>query len=169
MKKKRPLKETLVIVGEGPTEVAFINHIKSIYGVGNPKVTAKSAGGKGPSNVIGDAIATLRSSGCDRVASLLDTDIPWPNSKTKEAKSKRIILIGSIPCIEGLLLDILSQAKPTPCNNKTCKDAVHPQLDGRETERLSYQKIFTKGLLDLARLRVCELDDLIKLITGQLK
>ena len=44
---KRKIKITITIVGEGQTEVAFINHLRSIYGVGSPKITAKSAGGKG--------------------------------------------------------------------------------------------------------------------------
>jgi hypothetical protein len=168
-KKKRPLKETLIIVGEGPTEVAFIKHLRSLYGTGNLQVTAKSAGGKGPSNVIGDAIGTFENSGADRVAALLDTDLAWPQAKIKAAQQKKITLIGATPCIEGLLLEILNQPMPRPCNNFTCKKAMHPQLKGRETDKNSYQQLFTKHLLDEAKSRVNVLNNLIKLIIGELR
>ncbi|MEZ8197009.1 hypothetical protein [Vibrio cortegadensis] len=164
-KKKRPIKQTLVIVAEGQADAAFVNHVKSLYGVGNPKVTVKSAGGKGPSNVIGDALGTLKSSGCDRVASILDTDIPWPKTKVKEAAQKKIPLIGSEPCLEGLLLQILGKKVPKLSND--CKKQMHPLLDGKETDKKSYAKLFTKEVLDSARTSVVELDLLINIITGQ--
>ncbi|TMO53096.1 RloB domain-containing protein [Pseudoalteromonas phenolica] len=166
-RKKRPIKETLVIVAEGQADEAFVKHVKSLFGVGNPRVTPKSAGGKGPSNVIGDAIGTLRSSGCDRVASILDTDLPWPATKVREAKSKKIRLIGSNPCLEGLLLKILG--KRVPASSNDCKEELHPMLSGKETEKESYAELFTKELLNEARKTVPELDELIKLISGELK
>ncbi|HIF9056028.1 TPA: hypothetical protein ACX6MG_000003 [Photobacterium damselae] len=164
---KRPIKETLVIVGEGYAEAAFLNHLKSIYGIGNPKVTAKSAGGKGPSNVIGDALGTLKGSGCDRVAALLDTDLVWPKTKVKEAQQKKIILVGSVPCLEGLLLNIVGESVPN--NSDACKKMLHPRLDGKETDKNSYKLLFTKAVLDKERVRVKELNTLIGLISGQIK
>lgn len=166
-KRKRPIKETLKIIGEGQADAAFLKHLKSLYGVGNPKVSAKSAGGKGPDNVIGDAIGTLNSSCYDRVAALLDTDIPWPKSKVKKAQQKKIILVGSRPCLEGLLLKILE--KPVPVSSDDCKKAFHPLLGGKETEKVSYEKPLPKTLLDARRDDVEELDTLIKLISGKKK
>lgn len=166
-KQKRSIKETLKIVGEGQAEAAFLNYLKSLYGVGNPKVTAKSAGGKGPSNVIGEAIGTLNSSGSDRVAVLLDKDMPWPKTKVKIAQQKKITLVGSSPCLEGLLLKILD--KPIPANSDECKKVLHPLLSGKETEKASYEKLFPKILLDARKDLVEELDTLIKLIKGQKK
>lgn len=164
---KRPIKEILIIVGEGETEVAFINHLRSLYGVGSPKITAKSAGGKGPSNVIDDAIGTLTYSGCDRVAALLDTDLAWPKTKKDAAKKKKIILIGSNPCVEGLFIAILN--KNIPETSEECKKQFLPLLDGNPTNKDSYKIIFTKSILDAARERVSELDLLIKLITGEVR
>ncbi|CAK1834140.1 hypothetical protein [Vibrio crassostreae] len=164
-KKKRVLKDTLIFVGEGEAEKAFLLHLKSIYGTGNPKVTPKSAGGKGPNNVIGDALGTLASSGCTRVAALLDTDLKWPVGLTKEAARNKIPLIGSTPCLEGFLLDILGIKKTT--TNKGCKQILHPMLDGKETCKMSYSKLFTKDVLDEARQRVEELDKMIKIIQGK--
>ncbi len=165
----RKLKETLVFVGEGETEEAFISYLRSLFSTGNPSVKVKSAGGKGPSNVIGDAIGTLNSSGCDRVAALLDLDLPWPKTKVRTARNKKIILIGVDPCIEAMLIDILEIQRPTPCNNQTCKVLLHPKLNGSPTEKTSYAALFNKDMLIKARTRVSPLDDIIKVITGDLK
>lgn len=169
MKIKRKIRETLVIVGEGETEEAFLNHLKSFYSTGNLKIKIKSAGGKGPNNVIGDAIGTLNNSGCDRVAALLDMDLQWPVSKVKEAHRKKIILVGVDPCIEAMLIDILEEPRPYPCTNATCKNQLHPQLDGRPTNKNSYVKLFEKNILDKAKDRVEALDLLIKVLSGQQK
>ncbi|MFA0000783.1 hypothetical protein AB4428_20970 [Vibrio lentus] len=164
-KKKRVLKESLIFVGEGEAEKAFLLHLKSIYGVGNPKVTPKSAGGKGPNNVIGDALGTLACSGCSKVAALLDTDLPWPVGLAKTAKQKKIPLIGSTPCLEGLLLDILGIKKPA--SSSACKKLLHPKLSGRETCKESYAEAFSEEVLNQARTKVVELDSIINIIQGK--
>ena len=165
----RKLKQTLVFIGEGETEKAFLQHIKTLYADGSLKITVKSAGGKGPSNVIGDAIGTKDNSGCDQVAVLLDTDIPWPKTKVKQAQAKKIKLIGATPCIEGLMLDILEQPQPIPSNNTTCKARMHPQLSGKPTDKASYETLFTEQMLKQAATRITELDEIIKIMTGKFK
>lgn len=163
-KSTRKIKETMLFVGEGKAEKAFLLHLKSLYSDSSLKVSTKDAGGKGPSNVIGDAISSYRHSGFDRVSVLLDTDIKWPVGKTKEASQLSIKLIGSNPCLEGFLLEILDQRKPNPCTNKACKNLIHPQLSGKETDKESYKNLFTKVILDDARNRVDNLDLIIKLL-----
>lgn len=170
VKKKRPnrlLKKTLLLVGEGEAEKAFIQHLNSLYGTGKIKIKIKSAGGKGPNNVINDTINTQSYDGYDRAASLLDTDIPWPAALVKRAHQLKIELIGSEPCLEGFLLKILQQPLPSPLENNTCKKKLHPQLCGKETEKESYQVLFTKQLLDERAKTVKELKSLIDLISGK--
>ena len=157
----------MIFVGEGKAEKAFLLHLKSIYSVDTLKVTIKSAGGKGPSNVISDAISTLQSTGYDTASALLDTDILWPIGKVKEAKQCGIELIGSTPCLEGFLLEIINQKKRHNCTSDECKKLLHKKLSGKETEKESYQKLFTKEVLDNARLRVENLDILIKLLLNE--
>ena len=166
-RKIRTLKSTLTWVGEGETEKAFLLHIRSLYATGNCKIQIKSAGGKGPANVIDDAIGTLKYSGVDRVCALLDTDLPWPAKLKKAAQRHKILLIGSEPCIEGLMLEILAKPKPTPCNNDTCKSVIHPLLDGKPTDKGSYAKTFTQAVLDQAASRVEALAQIIKVMQGQ--
>ena len=154
----------MLFIGEGKAEKAFLLHLKSLYSVSNLKISVKSAGGKGPSNVIGDAISNFKHLGCDKASALLDTDIEWPQGKVREANKLHIELIGSTPCLEGFLLEILDLKKPNPCTSKACKKLLHPQLNGKETEKESYKALFTKVTLDEARNRVTNLDVIIKLL-----
>ena len=158
-----------MFVGEGEAEQAFLSHLRSLYGTGNPKVTVKSAGGKGPNNILNEAVSTKDATGYDSAAVLMDTDLDWSTALKKRAKANKIELIGASPCLEGLLLDILGVKHPNPSSNATCKAKLHPMLDGKETDKSSYGKIFTKDLLQNARKKVQELNDIIQLIeTGVL-
>lgn len=162
IKKQKPIQ---IIVGEGFAEKAFILYVRSIYSNGNVSVKVKSAGGKGPKNVIMDAIGEFNSARGDiRVAALLDTDLEWPKTETKKAVSKGIVLLGSTPCLEGLLLDILEIAHPIPPSAKNYKKKAHGYLTGPETDKDSYCKHFGKEVLEKARLKIKELDTLILLM-----
>ncbi|EIO4085915.1 TPA: RloB domain-containing protein [Vibrio parahaemolyticus] len=162
---RRVVKRTLLIVGEGEAEKAFLLHLKSIYGVGDPKVSIKSAGGKGPKNVITEAITSKDANGYDLAAVFLDTDLTWPASMVKKAKGKKITLIGSSPCLEGLLLDVIGTQRPTPNSSKECKRKLHGLLKGKETARETYEELFTKDVLD--KTNVEQIKTLIKLIQGK--
>ncbi|WP_213865013.1 hypothetical protein [Vibrio crassostreae] len=162
IKKQKPV---LIFVGEGSAEKAFLLHIRSLYANGKKSVKPKSAGGKGPNNVINDALGEARSGrGETSVAALLDLDIPWPPKLVAEAKKKDIPLIGSNPCLEGLLIQILKLKKPTPLNNNSAKKLIHPKLDGSPTDKNSYASLFTKEVLDEAAKVVPELKAIIDIM-----
>lgn len=165
--RQKKVKIVQIIVGEGSAEKAFLLHLKSIYADGSKTIKIKSAGGKGPNNVINDAIGEYKaSSGAVLVAAFLDTDLKWPVTAVKEAKAKGIELIGSEPCLEGLLLTILGKKHPIPPTNANLKKAVHPLLDNKPTDKASYQKGFGQVVLDKAKPRVKELETLINLMTN---
>ncbi|MFA0412286.1 RloB domain-containing protein [Vibrio renipiscarius] len=166
-KTKRVLKKTLLIVGEGEAEKAFLQYLRSLYATGNPKVSIKSAGGKGPKNVITEAISTKDATGYDSAVTLLDTDLLWPRQLVKKAEGKKIVLIGSEPCFEGFLLDILNEARPTPNESCFCKKKMHGLLNGKETEKETYAALFPKDLLDQRKDKLEQLKILINLISGQ--
>lgn len=162
---RRVVKRTLLVVGEGEAEKAFLQHMKSLFGVGDPKVAIKSAGGKGPKNVITEAMSTKDASGYDSAAALLDTDLAWPNALVKKAQGKKIQLIGSSPCLEGLLLDVLGIKRPTPNTSVECKKKFHQILKGKETEKDSYVELFPKEVLNSCKIN--QIETLIKLIEGK--
>jgi len=165
-RKTRQARKTLLVVGEGDSEVAFIKHLRQIYcanGAG-VSVTVRNAHGKGPDNVIHTAIALKRSGGYDQVAALLDTDLLWSPTIRKAAEKSRIALVGSTPCLEGLLLAVLGVQVPE--RSDQCKDELHLRVGSRMLDADDYQAPFSRVVLQGARSRVPSLDLLLKLIEG---
>mgnify|MGYP001167344237 CR=1 FL=1 len=142
---RRTISKTLLLVGEGYAEKAFLSHLKSLFSNGVFKITIVTAGGKGPEHVISHAISCKKCDGYDFVIVLLDTDIQWPRTHVQKAMSAGLNLVGSDPCLEGLLLDVIGHAKsPT---NSGCKKLLHPILSGSCTERDSYAEAYTHVVL----------------------
>lgn len=143
---RRSINKTLLLVGEGYAEKAFLSHLKSLFSNGSFKITIVTAGGKGPEHVITHAISCKKCDGYDFVIVLLDTDIPWPKAHIQKAMALGVNLIGSDPCLEGLLLEVIGQKKSE--TNDGCKKLLHPQLSGPCTERDSYSQVYTLGVLE---------------------
>lgn len=120
-RKLRQQRTTLLVVGEGATEAAFLSYLKRLYCSENkgPKVTVKNAHGKGPEHVLDFAKRAQRGVAFDFVVVFLDTDIPWTDALKKQAKQSEIELIGNTPCIEGLFLKMLG--RPVPELSAHCK------------------------------------------------
>ena len=90
----RPQYRTLLLVGEGETEQAFLQHVKALYvqcGSGL-RVTVRCAHGKGAGHVVDYAIRQ-RIHQLDQVAAQLDTDAGWTAAVQKRAREKRIHLM----------------------------------------------------------------------------
>jgi hypothetical protein len=165
-RKQHQVRKTLLIVGEGDSEEAFLKHLRDLYcsGGAGVAVTVRNAHGKGPENVIDHAARQARIYSYDAQAALLDTDIPWTDKLKKEARKANIDMIGSKPCLEGLLLSILRKRPAEQCAG--CKKAIQQLIGVDLTERQAYAKYFSKGVLDVARLKVVELDLLLKAFEG---
>jgi hypothetical protein len=165
--KQHRVRKTLLIVGEGDSEEAFLKHLRDLYcsGGAGVAVTVRNAHGKGPENVIDHAARQARIYSYDARIALLDTDIPWTDKLKKNARKSKIDMIGSMPCFEGLLLSILGKRTPEQCAD--CKKAIQQLMDIDLTERHSYAKNFPKRVLDAARVKVIELDILLKAYEGR--
>ena len=102
--------QTLLLVGEGATEVAFLRHVKSLYvsrGWGL-SVAIKDAHGKGAKHVID---WTSRQIGdYSKKAAMVDTDQDWSDAVQKKANASKITVLKSEPQIEALLLRILGES-----------------------------------------------------------
>lgn len=159
----RHASRTLLLVGEGETEVAFLNHVKGIYaprGCGL-EVRVLSARGKGPGNVVETVVRHCANRSYDLRAALLDTDVPWSPDVRRKAQGKRIQLLGSTPCLEGLLLEVLgrSAAQRSP----DCKRLFGRVFAGDPLSARDYQGQFGKAVLDSARRRVEVIEQLLGL------
>lgn len=141
-------RKTLLVVGEGATEAAFLSYLRRLYcsGKKGPKVTVKNAHGKGPEHVLDFAIRSQRGVAFDQVAVFLDTDIPWTDKLHKQAKLFKVELIGSTPCIEGLFLKLLGQ--PVPVLSADCKKQLSSAINYNLLKTDEYEMWCSLTLLD---------------------
>jgi len=160
--RRRAACHTVLLVGEGTTEWAFLKHIKALYLSRGCGVSAaiRNAHGKGPDHVVDYAIRQCRNAAYDRVVVLLDTDLTMSAAVRRRVKSRKIHVIGSTPCVEGLLLRILGER--VPGNSAACKAQYGRALPARLTAPKDYQTHFPKDVLDGQRADVSELDELLK-------
>lgn len=165
-KRIRRIRKTLLAVGEGKTEVAFLNHLRVIFCSDQKGVSVKilNAYGKGPENVVETLISHCRGVDYDHRLALLDTDILWTTELKKLARAQKIELIGSTPCIEGLLLQILSQ--PLHSTSLACKKKLQGLSGLAMTDRDHYAALFSCGVLMAARQRIPELNTLLNCFEG---
>jgi RloB-like protein len=162
----RTQRKTLLAIGEGDTEVAFLKHVRSLYcsdrfGV---NMIIKNANGRGPDNVINHAVRSSKQASYDRQLCLLDTDIKWSDKIVKVAKIHRISLIGSTPCIEGLLLLIFGEKVPDQSAN--CKKTLQQLTKNDMSEVNHYKTHFPKQHLDTVRQEISVLNELLMMIEG---
>lgn len=161
-RKVRKQRKTLLVVGEGQTEVAFLNYLKTIYcrDKHSVKITVQNAHGKGPENILQTAIRKKRQASYDRVIAVLDTDISWTPALKKEARSHDIALVGNTPCIEALFLNLLDRAAPS--DTQDCKKAIASVLNVNLLDKSSYMDWCTKDKLEKLRLTNNDLNSLLK-------
>lgn len=168
MPRRQIQQKTVLIVGEGFCDTAFLKHLKSIYDSRHSgvRITIKNAQGKGSNNVIDTAIKTHRRFAYDLVGVLYDIDVPLTPGFSRKARIAKLILVETEPCLEGLLLKILKKHVPNSC--KDCKSRIRGDLIGKDfTESAAYAG-FTKETLEKSRSSIPELDCLIFLIQGNM-
>ena len=147
MGKRKVQLATLLVVGEGAHDKAFLNHLRDLFDgrETGQKVKVQSSDGGSPRDIIKAAIKS-RHAAYDRRVVFMDSDIPLSDKDTKYAQMHKIELILSEPlCLEGMLLEILSESIPNDC--RACKRTLHPKLSGVPTKKESYAILFTKTLL----------------------
>ena len=88
---RRAARHTILLVGEGTTDWAFLKYIKSLYIIRGCGVSAKvlNARGKGPDHVVDYAIRQRQNAAYDRIIALLDSDLEISPRHTSEPSQKR--------------------------------------------------------------------------------
>ncbi|MDD5000445.1 MAG: RloB domain-containing protein [Thiomonas arsenitoxydans] len=161
----RPQYRTLLLVGEGETEQAFLQHVKALYvqrGSGL-RVTVRCAHGKGAGHVVDYAIRQ-RIHQFDQVAVLLDTDDGWSAAVQKRAQEKRIHVLKSEPCIEAMLLRAIGQSANGSA--KDLKARLAPFVLGDALDPRHYGAHFGADALQVGRKIEPTLDDLLRLLAA---
>lgn len=151
-KMKRKIQQaTLLIVGEGQHDKAFIKHMKSIYDDRNngQHLTIHSADGGSPNDIIKNTQRKYLHTGYDRSVILMDSDVQIRQQDWDLARKCGIQLILSTPnCLEGMLLEVLNQRVPANFTSAQCKAQLRPYLSGEPVFPDSYNPAFAKPVLD---------------------
>lgn len=164
--KFRNVRKTVLVVGEGDTEVAFLKHLRTVYCANNQgaAVTVSNAHGKNPLHVIETVKRYSRSMAFDRKVALLDTDVAWSPAVQKEIRLAKICAIGTKPCIEGLYLAILG--RKIPLTTQQCKEAASMHIAADLLDWHAYAPLFSKEILENVRGHLPELDLLLSCFEG---
>lgn len=142
---------TLLIVGEGRHEEAFLNHLKTLYaprGCGLA-VTIKNARGKGALHVVNWTAGQAAIAKYDAVAALFDTDTDWNAKTEKLAKARRIQVLTSEPCFEAMMLRLIGK---TPNGDAhALKKQFAPYVNNDATQREHYAAHFGEERLQAGK------------------
>jgi len=156
---------TILAVGEGGSDAVFLKYLKKLYVTRQcgTTTTVKNAYGRGPKHVIEFTVRQANNASYDRVIAFLDTDLIWTADVSELARDNNIQMIGSEPCFEGLLLNILE--KNVPGNSRDCKRRLSVELNGSSlTDQATFERYFDFDILEHRRQDIDMLDQLINQI-----
>ena len=171
VKPTKNTKKTILIVGEGETEKAFLQYLKELFISREADFVVKVEGGSGggPKGVVQKTIRLRSSRAYDKCFVLVDSDRPFDaDSKLEERmrKKPRVEMLKSTPCVEGLFLAILqhrnfSQSSATSDYCKREFEANYISAD-KKTDKRAYAEQFTQEVIKSRRTAVTELDAILK-------
>ena len=146
-------KAALLVVGEGPDDKAFLNHIKSLYYVRGCGYTVKVEAGDGgsPGNIITNAIRSFKAFDYKCRFIVLDSDLPPTAAEIKKAERAGYTIIQWEPqCLEGSLLEVLGEKVNEHETSQNLKSRLHAKISGKHTDPNAYASLFTKSVLEAA-------------------
>jgi len=156
--------ETLLLVGEGETEVAFLSHVKALYAPRGCGLAIKvfCARGKGAAHVVDVAIRQRLNAAYDTVAVLLDTDTDWGPAVAKRANDHGIEVLRSEPMFEAMMLRVHRQRSTGRAEE--LKRRFARLVNGDGLDQRNYSTHFGDDILQMARVREATLDHLLRLL-----
>ena len=162
--KMREQKETLLLVGEGADEKAFLDYLKSHLAPrgSGAVITRKDAKGKGAKHVIDWTIRQATITQYDKVGVLFDTDTDWTLTVEKKAKQHKICLLKSEPCFEAMMLRMLN--KTPELDSKKLKKQFVVFVNNDATDSKNYAKHFDVVILKTMRNTEQAIDQLLTLL-----
>lgn len=158
--KKREVRSTLVIVGEGDAEVVFLHYVRALYGAElGRSVTIKNAFGGGGHHALKQAKREIRAYGYNKAVVMIDTDAHWTEADRREAEKAKIKVVESVPCVEATLLQIAGR---NPRESTADLKRQFAEVFGYEAHDDRYlEPNFGREVLDRARDIVPVLNDLM--------
>lgn len=172
-RKPRSARKALLVVGEGPTEKAFLTHLKALYETRDSGFSIKieNAHGGSPECIVDRARKLEQMRAYDAILIVMDTDRPWPGARQRAKGFGRseVFFVGTRPCVEGLLLSILGHAafEPAQRSPDDCRRVLREYglSDDTKTDVGAHARLFTRELLESSRGTVPALGDIVSFLT----
>lgn len=164
---QRAVLRTVLLVGEGYAEVAFIAHLRSLYpsrGFGLA-ITVKNARGTGALSVVNFAIRLGQNFDYDFTMTLLDTDAGWDDKTQNIARRGKVQVVPCNPCLEAMLLALHGEVQQGRSSSHH-KHAFQNKFGKPANDISVYAKNFPKEFLEKARVKSPELESLLALLTS---
>jgi hypothetical protein len=164
-KPPRQVLRTVLVAGEGDSEVLFLQHLKGLYVLrgSGVVVTIKNARGKGAAHVVDFAARHSRNAAFDVTAALLDTDAAWNDKTRAMARKAKVQVLACEPCLEAVLLqihDVAVQERTTA----ELKSMFAHRFGALASNTAVYARSFPLAHLEVARQRMPLLQGLISLL-----
>lgn len=157
VRNRSAVKTTLLIVGEGPDDQAFIKHMNQTLRseISDQRATIQKESGGSPGNIIANAARKYSHQDFDRRIFVMDSDLPIePASRKKAEDSGYEIILWKPQCLEGVLLDLLDERVGDHETSQQLKKRLYrqyPKLEKYHTEPKAYAEIFPKPVLVSAK------------------
>lgn len=162
---RRQIARTVLLVGEGDSEVQWLQHVKGLYVVRGCglAVTIKNARGKGAAHVVDVTIRQSLNAAFDVKGALLDTDTDWTEKTKAKARKNKVQVIAAEPCLEGFLLMLHGRPVDGRSSAQLKRDFLE-RFGTNATQADVYVKHFGKNFLDAGRVRIPQLELLLGLL-----
>ncbi|MEY2859789.1 MAG: hypothetical protein RL392_247 [Pseudomonadota bacterium] len=164
----RKTARTVLLAGEGDSEVLFMQHLKRLYvqrGSG-VAVTIKNARGKGAGHVVDFASRHSRNAAFDVTAALLDTDTDWNDKVRTMARKAKVQVLACEPCLEAVLLQV-HDVRVHERTTAELKRMFAARFGSVASDEVVYAKHFSMLQVEAAHPRMPLLAELIRLLNGQ--
>lgn len=170
-KKRRSANKTLLIYCEGLEDKTFLEHLRSLY-ARNSGVGVKIRNGKGGNAKDIVVNANKEPGDFDKRIAMLDNDKDTQemDQARKQAKLRKIEIIENSPCLEAMLLSILTSQNFTRESSSACKKEFESNYVDKKkrTEVAEYRKYFPKEKLNDARKHMVWLNKIISLMENNI-
>lgn len=170
---------SILLFGEGKTEWVFLTHLCQLYRSPAVLTTVHQGQGGSPRTVVEAAIKARSLADYDKVLVLLDADRDASDIPQEWPARYRLELHFSVPCIEGLLLEIVGDREVTKLRkgakaSDRCKSRFERQWLGNDRGTRIIPRLkamlpakLPRSVLDDARKRVAVLDRILNVISGE--
>jgi len=160
-------KKTVLLVGEGPCEWAFLKHLVGLFQLRESTFAARveNAHGGSPETVLLSAKKLLRQRAYDVCVIVMDTDRPWPVPLSGTINGTQMKYVAASPCLEGFLLQLLGVpgiSGRTPVAQ--CKRVLYGSYvdENHRTEPKAYLRCFPKAIMNQRRSQCSALETILQ-------